>query len=76
MFEKKIVVAAIAAAIATPGAAVAQTAGELDQIRAQLRGLKEDYEARIRALEDKLMAAETSATCAWKAGRCSSTRSA
>ncbi len=62
MFEKKIVVAAIAAAIATPGAAVAQTAGELDRIRAQLRGLKEDYEARIRALEDKLMAAETSAT--------------
>lgn len=74
MFEKKIVVAAIAAAVATPGLAFAQTAGELEQIRAQLRGLKEDYEARIRALEDKLKAAEAaSAKASTEAAKASTT---
>src|SRR5262249_18699374 len=35
---------------------------ELDEIREQIRQLKETYETRIRALEERLKAAETAAT--------------
>ena len=45
-----------------PCAASAASDDELAQIRAEIRQLKEAYEARIRALEDRLKEAETRAS--------------
>lgn len=55
--------AAIAAAWATAGPAAAQTA-ELDLIRKDIQELRNSYESRIKALEDKLKEAETAAKTA------------
>ena len=41
---------------------VAATDAELAEIREQIKQMKEDYEARIRALEERLKAAETAGT--------------
>jgi hypothetical protein len=56
---------AMALALAAPQARAASDA-DLDAIRAQIRDLKSDYEARIKALEDRLKAAETQAAEAKK----------
>jgi hypothetical protein len=52
---------AVALALMHPGAALAATDSELDEIRAQIRELKSSYEARIQALEQRLREAEQKA---------------
>lgn len=52
---------ALAAALALAWPAHAATDAELDQIRAQIRAMKHDYETRIDALEARLKAAEAKA---------------
>src|SRR5450432_196800 len=50
---------ALALALLTPTVAVAASDAELADIRDQIRQLKENYEARIQALEQRLKDAET-----------------
>jgi len=50
--------AALAMALSVPPAAFAATDTELAEIREQIRQLKENYEARIQALEQRLKEAE------------------
>ena len=52
------------ALFATSAAACAATDSELAEIREQLRTLKDQYETRIRALENRLQAAEAAAPAA------------
>src|SRR3954452_24385387 len=52
---------AIAATALVPAVACAATDAELAKIREQIRQIKDQYETRIRALEDKLQAAEARA---------------
>jgi hypothetical protein len=54
---------ALALALAAPHARAASDA-DLDEIRAQIRDLKASYEARIKALEDRLKDAEAKAAAA------------
>jgi len=49
---------ALALALCTPPAARAATDADIAEIREQIRQLKESYEARIQALEERLKAAE------------------
>jgi len=51
----------LASSLALPSIAAAATDAELADIRAQIKEMKETYEARIRALEERLKAAETTA---------------
>jgi hypothetical protein len=53
--------AALALALFVPSIAFAATDADLAEIREQIRQLKEGYEARIQALEQKLKAAEATA---------------
>jgi hypothetical protein len=55
---------AFALALLTVPAAQAATDADLAEIRAQIRQLKESYEARIQALEQRLKEAETKAAIA------------
>ena len=50
-----------ACTLVAPSIAVAATDAELTEIRDELKQMKESYEARIRALEERLKAAETAA---------------
>src|SRR5690242_19292878 len=54
----------LASAMLVMNHAHAATDADLQQIRDEIRVLKEQYEARIRALEDKLQAAQTAAPSA------------
>ena len=54
----------LASAILVTSHAHAATDADLQQIRDEIRVLKEQYEARIRALEDNLEAAQTAAASA------------
>jgi len=56
--------ALLAFSLVMPSIAVAATDAELTEIREQIKQIKESYEARIRALEDRLKAAETAASLA------------
>jgi hypothetical protein len=56
--------ALLASSLVVPSMANAATDAELADIRAQIKEMKETYEARIRALEERLKAAETAATSA------------
>jgi len=51
--------ALLASSLFAPSIAVAATDAELAEIREQIRQMKESYETRIRALEERLKAAET-----------------
>ena len=64
MFKKTVLAAAPFAAYAflAPAAVFAATDEELAQMRDEIRQIKHDYEARIRALEQRLQASEVSAT--------------
>jgi hypothetical protein len=53
--------ALLASLLVMPSIAFAATDSELGEIRDQIKQLKESYEARIRALEDRLKTAETAA---------------
>lgn len=57
----RLPVAAVVAAALASACAHAADAESLDQIRQEIRALKDAYEARIRALEDRLKAAEDTA---------------
>src|SRR5213593_423681 len=59
-----LVSALLAPILAMPSIALAATDADLAEIREQIKQMKESYEARIRALEDRLRAAETAATSA------------
>ena len=61
MFSPKLVRALGTCALCVPLAAAAATDADLTEIRDQIRQMKESYEARIRALEDRLKAAEAAA---------------
>jgi hypothetical protein len=50
--------ALLASSLVMPSIAVAATDAELAEIREQIKQMKESYETRIRALEDRLRAAE------------------
>lgn len=58
MFRARILVAAFAAAFASP-LALATDDAEIDQIRDEIKSMKDGYESRIRALEDRLKKAES-----------------
>lgn len=60
MFSRKLARAVGACALCLPLAAAAATDADLADIRDQIRQMKESYEARIRALEERLKAAEAS----------------
>ena len=53
--------AAAVLAAGLPSLAFAASDADLEAIRAQIQGLKQDYDARIRALEERLQAAEAQA---------------
>jgi hypothetical protein len=59
MFSKNIMAAAIAIAFAGPVAAFAADDAEIQKIREELKSMKDSYENRIRALEERLKNAET-----------------
>jgi hypothetical protein len=61
MFQQAMRVCAIALACALCTAAQAQSNNELEEIRNQIRALKDAYESRIQALEKRLKAAEDAA---------------
>ena len=54
--------ALLASSLAMPSIAIAATDADLAEIREQIKQMKESYEGRIRALEDRLKAAETAAS--------------
>ncbi len=54
MFRKFTLAAAIGAAFAVPVAAIGADDVEVQKIRDELKGLKEDYETRMRQLEQRL----------------------
>jgi hypothetical protein len=54
MFQKRILATALAVTVGLPLAAAAADNGELAQMREQIKQLKENYEARIQALEKKV----------------------
>ncbi len=54
MFRKFTLAAAIGAAFAVPVAAIGADDAEVQKIRDELKGLKEDYETRMRQLEQRL----------------------
>ncbi|HUQ28344.1 MAG TPA: hypothetical protein VM051_07110 [Usitatibacter sp.] len=58
--SKQMCAAALALAALSPGAQAASDA-ELAEIRQQIQSLKQEYEARIRALEDRLKEAQSAA---------------
>lgn len=58
MHTRKLLAAAVTLALGAPATAAAGDGAELEQIRAEIRQLKETYEARIRALEARLQQAE------------------
>jgi hypothetical protein len=60
MLKQSLLAAACAAAFASPMAAHAADDKELAEIRAQLREMKQAYEARLQALEKKLQEAQAS----------------
>src|SRR5213593_1299705 len=59
-----LVSALLAPILAMPSIALAATDADLAEIREQIKQMKESYEARIRALEDRLKAAEATAPAA------------
>lgn len=58
MHTRKFIAAGIALALAPPAVAAVGDATQLEQIRAEIRQLRETYEARIQALEARLQQAE------------------
>ncbi len=64
MFRPSAVAIAMTLALLAPLAARAQSKSELDDIRKQIRELKDDYERRIQALEKQLKNAEDAAAAA------------
>jgi hypothetical protein len=58
MFAKTVLTTALAAAFAIPMSASAADEQELAAIRAQIRQMKESYEARLQALEQRLQDAQ------------------
>jgi len=61
MFSHVIATALLALAIAWPSLAVGASDAEVAEIREQIKQMKQDYEARIRALEERLKATEAAA---------------
>lgn len=61
MLKVCFITGAIALASGLPAVARAQTSQELEDVRRQIRELKESYDARIQALEKQLKAAEDAA---------------
>ncbi len=57
MHNRMLLAGALALALSAPHARAASDA-DLDEIRAQIRDLKANYEVRIKALEDRLKDAE------------------
>ena len=54
-------ITAVAVACAIAPSARAESSNDLKEVRAEIQQLKQDYEARIRALEKRLAAAEAKA---------------
>ena len=61
MLKHSVLAAALAAAFAAPAPAFAADDKQLADIRAQIRQMKESYEARLQALEQRLQQAEAAA---------------
>ncbi len=58
MIKQALIAAAVAAAVASPGAASATTDSDIKELREQVQQLKQEYERRIEALEQRLQQAE------------------
>ncbi len=58
MLKHTVVAAALAAAFVTPVSAAGASDKELQEIRAQIRAMKDSYEARLQALEERLQQAQ------------------
>lgn len=67
MFKHTVLTAALAAAFAAPMSASAADDKELAAIREQIRQMKESYEARLAALEQRLQEAQAAAAQAQNA---------
>jgi hypothetical protein len=61
MFNRKLLVCAVAFACGYPMLAVANDSDELEKIRAEVQQMKQSYESRIRSLENKLEQVQGSA---------------
>lgn len=59
MFQKNVMAVAIAAVFAAPASVLAADDAEIEKIREEIKSLKDGYENRIRALEERLTNAET-----------------
>ena len=59
MSRQRLASALLAPMLALPSIAIAATDADLAEIREQIKQMKESYEARIRALEERLKAAES-----------------
>jgi hypothetical protein len=59
MFKQSVLAAAIAVAFSAPLGAHAADTRELTELREEVTRMRQDYEARIRSLEQRLQAAET-----------------
>ena len=64
MCKSKVIALAIAMASVLPGRVQAQDSAVLDEIRREIRQMKESYEARIQALEQRLTEAQAAAASA------------
>src|SRR3569623_2839069 len=62
MFKRTVLSGALTLAFACPSSANAADDAELAQLRNEVRQMKENYEARIRALEQRLQAAQAGGT--------------
>ncbi len=59
---KKLLPASLVLAMAAPGCALAQSAPDVQALRQEIQTLRADYDARLRALEQRLDAALASST--------------
>ncbi|MDC8756695.1 hypothetical protein [Janthinobacterium fluminis] len=64
MFKRSILAAALAASFSTPVVAASASDKELTAIREQIRLMKDAYEARLQALEQRVKQAEATAATA------------
>ena len=71
MLNKSVIVLALAAAFSAPMASAADNK-ELAEIRAQIRQMKDDYESRLQALEQRLAQAQVATTAAQEQAKAAS----
>ena len=72
----KLLPAGLALALATPFAALADTASDIKALRAEIEAMRASYEARLQTMEQRLKAAEAAAAAATPASTIAASTSA